>query len=265
MDKIKLQEYLEKGLTNREIAKLEGLGKSTIGYWVSKYNLNDYLKYKKPQYKDINYFNKIDTKEKAYILGFLLGDGCLTDNNLILNIALGDIEVINFISNEIGCNIQTSNKLDKKKRIFPNANICIGNMSIIKSLKMLFGGYNKDERHIPIVSPKYERYLLQGFFDAEGCVTWGKRKDRDRLWHKISFTSQYKMLEGIQNILYKNDIITKLRPKSDGDCYVIEFSNKKSVVKFLNLIYPNDEFIVLKRKFKNAQALRLELGEFGEV
>ena len=120
-------------------------------------------------------------------------------------------------------------------------------------------------RHIPFVSPKYERYLLQGFFDAEGCITWGRRKDRNRIWQKISFTSQYKMLEGIQNILYKKGIASKIKPKSDSSkCFVIEFANKNDVLAFLDIIYPNDEFIVLKRKYKNAQALRLELGEFGE-
>ena len=132
-------------------------------------------------------------------------------------------------------------------------------------MKMLFGGTSKDSRHIPVIPQKLEMYLLQGFFDAEGCITWGKRKDRNRVWHKVSFTSKYKMLEGIQNILYKNGIPTKLKPKSDGsDCFVIEFSSKNAVLDFLNIVYSDKDFIVLKRKYKNAQALRLELGEFGE-
>ena len=35
-------------------------------------------------------------------------------------------------------------------------------------------------------------------------------------------------------------------------------------IEFLNYIYPDDNFIILNRKYNKAEALRLELGEFGE-
>ena len=38
----------------------------------------------------------------------------------------------------------------------------------------------KKGRNLPITSKKLEPYLLQGFFDAEGCITWGYRADRNR-------------------------------------------------------------------------------------
>lgn len=265
MDKNTLKNYLEDGLTHREIDTLVGKGKSTIGYWINQHDLKDSQQYKKPIYRDVDYFNKIDTKEKAYILGFILGDGCIGEKDVDITIALSDIEILEFIKSELNCNINISKALNKKKKQYPNASIHIGNKTILRDLIRLSGGYNKEDRHIPFVSPKYERYLLQGFFDAEGCITWGRRKDRNRIWQKISFTSQYKMLEGIQNILYKKGIASKIKPKSDSSkCFVIEFANKNDVLAFLDIIYPNDEFIVLKRKYKNAQALRLELGEFGE-
>lgn len=264
MDKIKLKGYLEEGLSTRAIGRIIGKHHNTVSYWIKKHDLGNKMKYKKPKYNDINYFNKIDTKQKAYILGFLLGDSHLTDDILQLSISLSDIEILEFIKSEINCNIQISHKLNKKQKVYPNGTITIGNNQILKDLNRLFGGHLKEDRNIPNISPKLERYLLQGFFDAEGCITWGKRKDRDRIWQKISFTSQYKMLEVIQNILLKYDIATKVKPKGNDKCYVIETSNKSNVLKFLNIIYPNDDFIILNRKYNNAQALRLELGEFGK-
>ena len=123
----------------------------------------------------------------------------------------------------------------------------------------------KEERHYPKVKNEFERYLLQGFFEADGCITWGKRKDRNRIWHKVSFTSQLKLLEGVQQMLYKNiGISSVIRPKKNEGCYVIEFSNKEDVLKFINYIYPKDtDFIILQRKYLKANALRLELEEFG--
>lgn len=266
MEKELLINYLNQGLTTREIGEMIEKENTTVSYWIRKYGLSELLRYKKPQYKDINYFNKIDTKEKAYIVGFLLGDGCIsTDNNLECSISLNDIEILEFIQDETGCNIKIDKTVNKTMRRFPNCSIKIGNPTIINDLKKHFGGRLKEERHIPIIKPSLEKYLLLGFFDAEGCVTWGNRKDRNRLWQKISFTSQLRMLEGIQNILLKNDIATKIKPKGTEKCFILEFSDVKRVLKFLDLIYNDESFIVLHRKYNKAHALRLELGEFGEA
>lgn len=264
MDKLLLKQYLEEGLSTRQIGRLVGKHRNTVSYWIDKHDLKDAMKYKKPEYSNPEYFSKIDTKEKAYILGFLLGDSYLTDDVMELTIALSDLQVLEFIQSETGCNIQTSDKLNKKKRMYPNATIVVGNNQIVKDLNVLFGGQLKEDRTVPFISPKLERYLLQGFFDADGCITWGRRKDRNRVWHKISFTSQYGMLDAIQNILLKRGITTKLRPKGQDKCFVIEFANKKDVLDYLDIIYPDNDFIILNRKYENAQALRLELGEFGE-
>lgn len=265
MNKEILEMYLKQGLSIRQIAPLVGKGKSTVSYWIHKHNLQELQKYKKPEYNNTNYFHKIENYKQAYILGFILGDGYIGNNNIQISIAIADKEINEFIKSELGCNIQNSYKLDKTKRIFPSSSISIGNSSLVNDLKMLAGGTNKEQRHIPVIKKELEPYLLLGFFDAEGCITWGRRKDRNRVWQKISFTSSYKMLEGIQKILLKNEISTAIKPKSKENCFVMEFAAKDTVLKFLDLIYPNDEFIILKRKYIKAQALRLELGEFGET
>jgi hypothetical protein len=265
IDKNELVKYLNRGMSSREIEKKTGIKYWNILYYIKQYNLNELNVYEKVIYNDISYFNKIDTKEKAYILGFFLGDSGLSkEDKLDLRIKLEDIEVCNFIQSEIGCHITINNKINLNQNKFPSANIKIGNPNIIRDIKKLFGGRLKQDRHIPIISKSLERYLVQGFFDAEGCVTFGYRKDRNRLWQKISFTSKYKMLEGIQNILLKNEIPTKIKPKQQDDCFVMEFSDPKRVLLFLDYIYPNDSFIILNRKYEKANALRLELGEFGE-
>lgn len=232
-----LKEYLLQGQSYRDIAKIYECSPKKIEYVVKKYDLNEFSKYQKPIYKNESYFRKIDTIEKAYILGFILGDGHLSDRVVEVTIAHGDKEILEIISNEIGCNIHDSFITDKEKRRFPRTRICINNTSIIKDVGMLFGGRLKQERHIPIISKELEPYLLKGFFDAEGCICFGYRKDRDRLWHKVQFTSQLGMLTGIQNILLKRfDIATRIYPKYDNRCYVMDISNKESIFKFIENI-----------------------------
>lgn len=262
MDKKILEEYLNQGKSTREIGRLVNKSGTTISYYIKKYELQD--KKQNKNFSELNtpyYFNKIDTKEKAYILGFILGDGCVDKrNHVIITINLKDKEVLDFISNQIDSNISICTKLNKKKRIFPHVST---NKKINDILKFT-GGNLKTERHYPRVPKELERYLLMGFFDAEGCVTYGYRKDRNRLWQKISFTSQYKMLEGVQQMLLNNlNISTKIHPKSKEKCYVLEFANKKDVYRFITYLY-QDDFYILKRKYIKANALRLELEEFGE-
>lgn len=264
ISKSQLIEYLERGLSSRDIEKETGIKYWNVLYYIKKYELNDINKYKKLEYKE-DFFSNIDSKEKAYILGFFLGDGHITnDDKFILNVKKEDKEVLDFICSNIGGHYIISNNINKDKKIFPHGTIKFANPQMIRDLKKLFGGRTKEERHIPIIKKNLEPYLVQGFFDAEGCITWGYRKDRDRIWQKLSFTSQYKMLFCIQKILIKNNISTSIRPKGKEKCFVMENASKKSVIDLLDYIYSDKNFIILKRKYENQIALRLELGEFGE-
>ena len=260
MSRDELLKLLLEGKSTRKIAEELNVGKSTVGYWINKYNLNEYLKYKK---HENNYsFNKIDSKEKAYTLGFILADSNITPKNIVeISVEKRDAEILNFISNVIQSNISIDNTFNKEKRRFPRARTSRKINDILK----FTGGRLKKERHYPRVRKDLERYLLLGFFEADGCITWGIRKDRNRLWHKVTFTSQLHLLEGIQKMLYNNiGISSIIRPKSNEDCYIIEFSNKEDILKFINYIYPKDDsFIILQRKYLKANALRLELEEFG--
>lgn len=258
MDKEFLRDLVSKGVSSRKIGEMVGLHRNTVSYWINKYGLEDEQHYRQRPSTEIG---KIDTKEKAYLVGFIAGDGWIGENGSTeISIQIKDKEILDLFKSQLDGEITLSHELDKKKRIFPNASF----HRKIKDIKKIVGGTSKKERHLPRVPKDLERYLLLGFFDAEGCITWGRRKDRNRVWQKISFTSQLKMLTAVQNILYKQcGVPSTIRPKSGEDCFVLEVASKDGVLKILNHLYPNNEFIILNRKYENACALRLELGEFG--
>lgn len=196
-------------------------------------------------------FEKIDSKEKAYMIGFLIGDDHIAKNNQVIEtyVKLSDKEVANFFSKQTGGKYIENHKFDKKKRIFPKAGCLIFSKKEKENLIKLFGGRLCIERRVPIINKELELYFVLGLFDAEGCITWGKRKDRDRLWQKVSFTTDFKILEGLQKILIKNGISTTIRPKSKEKCFLLEFSNELDVYNFYKLL-PSDCFF-LKRKRDN--------------
>ena len=258
MDKKFLENCLEKGMSKRDIEKICDKSRSTISYWLKKYGFADKSKYtKKENYR----FNKIDSKEKAYALGFILADAAITETNTEVAVAIKDKCVVEFIANIVNGNVIYSNKFNKKTRVFPKARM----IKRIVDITKFTGGMSKVDRHYPRIREDLERYLIQGLFDSDGCITWGRRKDKNRIWQKVSFTSQLKILEGVQQYLLKKlNISTIVRPKSNEKCYVLEFANCSDVLKFCEHIYPNEDFIILNRKYLKYKALRLELEENGE-
>lgn len=254
-----LKQCLNRGMTNREIADELGYGRSNIGYFIHKFGLVELQeKSKLPNYK----IESIDTKEKAYILGFICCDGGIDDKNMVeLSVEKSDKEILDYIAPLINGRVFVDNTYNRDARQFPKARMC----KKILDIKTFIGGPLKPDRHFPITKKEFVRYALLGAFDADGCLTWGRRKDKDRIWQKISFTTSLSIATGIQQALIKElNISTIVRPKTGENCFVVEFANKHDVLKFLNYIYPDDNFVVLKRKHLKAKALRLELGENGE-
>ena len=254
-----LEKYLNMGMTNRQIAEETGYSKSNIGYLIHKFGLVEkQAKYKMDSYK----LQSIDTKEKAYILGFICCDAAIDCKNIVeLSVEKSDKEVLDYISKLINSRVFVDNTYNKQAKRFPRART----VKKIPDIKTFIGGHLKHDRHFPITKKEFVRYALLGAFDSDGCITWGRRKDKNRLWHKISFTTSLSIATGIQQVLIKElDISTIIRPKTGENCFVIEFANKNDILKFLDYIYPNDNFIILNRKYLKAKALRLELEENGE-
>ena len=259
MEKDQLLNYLKCGYSNRKISELTGISKSQVSYLVRKFNLQEY--YNKPKY-DIFKLDKIDTKELAYLVGFIIADSYIKNEVVEISIKEEDKEVLDLFSSILGIGYKIDKTIDKEKRRFPRVRLS----RKITGINKFISGEKKEDRIVPIVSKDLEVYILRGIFDADGCINWGIRKDRNRVWHKVCFNSSLKILTSVQKILYKNNITTMIKPKSGEEkCFVLEFSNKKDIINFYNYLYSDTSFIPLKRKFDNYNALRLELGEFGET
>ena len=252
-----LENFLKEGKTTREIGLILGVANTTISRYIRNYNLNNL--YSKPKYLPYH-LTKIDSKELAYMLGFTIADSSINNEIVEISVAINDSELMDLFSPLLGIKSFEDLTLVKEKRRFPRIRL----VRKIVGINKFIGGNKKKDRNVPIIQKDLEVYLIRGIFDADGCITWGYRKDRNRIWHKVSFTSSLGILTSVQKVLYKIGISTIVRPKANEDCYVLEFTNKKDILKFYNYLYADDSFIPLKRKFDNYNALRLELGELSE-
>lgn len=252
-----LENFLKEGKTTREIGLISGVANTTISRYIRNYNLNNL--YSKPKYLPYH-LTKIDSKELAYMLGFIIADSSINNEIVEISIAINDSELMDLFSSLLGIKSFKDLTLVKEKRRFPRVRL----VRKIVGINKFIGGNKKKDRNVPIIQKDLEVYLIRGIFDADGCITWGYRKDRNRTWHKVSFTSSLGILTSVQKVLYKIGISTIVRPKANEDCYVLEFANKEDILKFYNYLYADESFIPLKRKFDNYNALRLELGELSE-
>ncbi len=254
MTKEELSSYLSKGLSTHQIAIEKGISSNTVLYWIRHYDLQTNFSKLPPLHLD-----KIETKEWAYFIGFVCGDGSITETEVVeLTLALKDKEILDFFVEHLfsDSKVRISLTENPEQRRKPRARL----IRKIVGIKKFYGGRLKEDRNLPIVSPHLVRYLVMGFFDADGCITWGRRKDRNRVWQKVMFKScGHSAMVSLQKILLKLKISTRMSVTQGA--YVLEFCDKHEVLKFLDWLYADKSFIVLKRKFEKYKALRLELGE----
>lgn len=197
---------------------------------------NHYRKYSINQ----NYFNCIDTEDKAYFLGLLCADGCNHTNNTKVSLWLKESDKnilekfksflqpdkpLTFSKKKIGSNqwgIQISNKRISDK---------LSELGCVPRKTFILKFPTKDQ-----VSGKFLKDYLRGFFDGDG---WLGKKD-------ISITASNSFCNDLQKFLNTKDI--KTRARSKGKVTELCFSRDSSK-KFINWIY-KDSKIYLERKYQ---------------
>lgn len=171
------------------------------------YNLNE------------NYFEVLDTPEKAYILGFIYADGYNREDLLEL---VQNIERRDIIDN-IKKALQAEHPI--KEYTPGRLTLNIGSTKLCKDLINLGAFRNKSlSCTFPdfIQEPLMSSFIL-GYFDGDGCVWDGKRKKmiikdssrasgyRERIVHnvKFTFTGNYLFINALQDYLVKLGIVNK--------------------------------------------------------
>lgn len=176
--------FLEKK-TYTEIGKSLSVGRKSISHWLRKGGYetdpknvrNTKVSRKYPL--DENVFETIDTKEKAYWLGFLYADGYVSDskNDIEIGLAEKDIEHLN----KAKLFFKTDRPLMKKvKRM--NEKEYIGYKLTVTSHKLKKDLINKGcttRKSLTLKFPTEEQvprelisHFIRGYFDGDGSVTY---------------------------------------------------------------------------------------------
>lgn len=197
-------------------------------------------------------FEKIETPYHGYLIGYLAGDGSFSaaTHKRVARLSVGSSEedIINGFRDFFCPDTVVGSKWPINNT--PGRNIKANKLSYILTFSSKFHEtFNKfgilslkKDRSLVNISKKDMKRYLHGLFDADGHISWGYRKDRNRLWGKVGITHQsLSLLKKVQKYLEEElDISSSVAPRNDEDCLDLQFSKRESIEKFVLWLYDEE-------------------------
>ena len=242
------KKYLEeKNL--KKIANKLGIHPQKISYQFKKHNLPLLKNYKT---LDTNYFEKINSPEKAYFLGLMYADGNVYNRSASISLQECDKHILESFKN----NIKHHNNIifiPKYKAHHSNQyKLYLNSIKIVKDLILLGCVPNKSNiiSKLPEIDYSLYKYFILGYFDGDGGIRQDRRKAKSLSW---SIVGNYDFLLEIRNILDKNNIFrttNNLHKCTNSNKYTLDYSNYRSCKELFILFY-NFKSPYLFRKYDN--------------
>jgi DNA-binding transcriptional regulator WhiA len=197
-----------------------------------------------------DFFDKIDSEEKAYVLGFLYADGYNNTKKYAVALSLKEDDKI--ILQKINNLIQPTKPLFYVKMFnsgYENSKnqwrLTISNKHISKRLVEL--GCEKAKTHnitFPTeeqVPQHLQRHFIRGYFDGDGYISNTPRSP------KLSIMGTLDFLLEIQKLIKTNRPLKHRHKERDGNVRALELSGKELIIRFRDWMY-KDSTIYLERK-----------------
>lgn len=245
----------EFGVSHKKIARiLDSYGIKRVGNGRRKYSLNE------------NYFDKIDTPNKAYVLGFLYADGNnnLTKQTISMSLQEDDFEILEAIRKEIGSEkplkfIDYSNKHDFGYTYKNQYRLLMHSKHMSETLRDLGMVPNKSlVLEFPKIDPELYSHFIRGYFDGDGSVHFSTTIHSNCL---VTITSTLPFCEKIKAILeteLKVHIGIRDASNNNGITKVAYVSGKNQLKKIYNYLY-KDASLFMSRKYQKF------FSQYGEV
>lgn len=247
------EDYKTGKYSSRELGIKYNLSKACILKILERYDIPRINQRLVNNNLDIHYFDIINTEEKAYFLGFIFADGCVSNEEFFLDINEKDIEILHIFREQVRSNCKIATR---KKGNSMMSRIAIKNKDFCSSLKQygIVDNKTKLTKNLPkdLIPKKYYKDFLRGLVDGDGWVI----RTKENLY-KIGFVTQYystavdfvEMLNSLIEEKWKNKILT---PKNK---YAVVNIQKQSIVRQVALALYKDNKICLSRKFQMAQEI----------
>lgn len=178
-----IKELSKNKVGTRTIGQKIGLSRSTIVKYLRLLKADSSFELIRSHNE--NYFENIDTENKAYWLGFIAADGCINSKypTLSINISQKDLTLIE----KFALDIEFNNKIFKSTSLIKETgnyrHMCAINCTSKKLVSDLakygLGPQKTFTLQAPINIPDdMIRHWIRGYIDGDGCFTWNKKGNR---------------------------------------------------------------------------------------
>lgn len=235
-----IEMYQTKNISCAKIAEQYNVTESTIARVLKNHNIARRKHY--AHTFNEYYFDKIDTPNKAYLLGFLYADGCIQKNNVVsIIVHQKDIEILQMFKKELNASNEISEVKSK-----PHVRIFFCSKHMCDTLINIGCRHNKTySLSFPNIDDVYKYDFIRGFMDGDGSISLISR--RDKKYISLSFTGTLEMMQELKRIFNMDSKIRFYR-----GAYSIHIGKTEDVLRILNNIYNNAE-LYMTRKFKKYQ------------
>lgn len=204
-----------------------------------------------------SYFKTIDTPEKAYWLGFIAADGCVTSTGHKLQLAVSEIDKdhLESFKQSIGSEhpISVRNGDGSYTNCADMYCLTIGSKEICNDL--ISHGITPRKSNtleFPVLDVDLESHFIRGYFDGDGFISNSTYiyKNEQRKSPMVGFTETYSVLESIREKVPYNGFgqIGKNGISDTNKRFAINGSKKVKVV--YEYLYTDSEMCLPRKKEK---------------
>lgn len=242
--------YYKDNMTLKQIADIYNVKLETIRQQMIKsgiYTKKAYCAYSNPDLVE-NYFETIDTQNKAYFLGYIAADGNVSGTQLRLELNKKDKIILDKLNKELHNNTKLQEHCDclvlscKSQKIVSD----LSKYHIIpkKTFTVEF----------PQLSDEMMRHYIRGLIDGDGWTTKYKRKNKNFFSYSIGFCGNEQMVTSLRDFLVKKLNIYNVKISYIGNICQVLWSSKSDIVKIRDYLYKDAE-VYLKRKYDKIKDL----------
>lgn len=188
------------------------------------------------------YFDVIDSEEKAYWLGFIFADGYNSNDELTINLSVKDVSHLEHFKKALAADNPIAHKENAK------VSFRVASRHMCTSLSMLNCVRNKTfTLEPPNLASDMIPHFVRGFFDGDGCIYLNKKEDQIRSAKMSIHCASPVFVRWLLKTLQEQGIHGVYNPASQNSRNVT-VSNKQGILDFMNYIYPTDNVVCLERK-----------------
>lgn len=257
-----VNDYVESGLGTRTIVDKYKTNTNVVSNILKHHNVKiTPIGGRRTNYVDETIFEKIDTEEKAYWLGFLYADGSLGLSRegatkwVELSLKKEDYTHLEKFKRFMKSEHPIQYKLIKSfNSNYEACKIAIYSKKIFSDLEKL--GCTERKSLIlkfpseNLVPKEFVHHFMRGYFDGDGHIGWNEKtyKINKKSQAKFSVLGTILFLETYEKLLADNTLINPKKVKPErSKAFNISHGGNKNIEKIFHFLY-KDATIFLKRK-----------------